>query len=61
MLGLAHSLNMTVVAEGIETAWEAETLRSFGCDMFQGYYYGRPGPLEAFLDGAQLELDFDIR
>ena len=61
MLGLAHSLNMTVVAEGIEAAWEAETLRSYGCDMFQGYYYGRPGPLEAFLDGAQLELDFDIR
>ena len=61
MLGLAHSLNMTVVAEGVETAWEAETLRSFGCDMFQGYYYGRPGPLEAFLDGAQLELDLDIR
>ncbi len=61
MLGLAHSLNMTVVAEGIETAREAETLRSFGCDMFQGYYYGRPGPLDAFLDESQLELDLDIR
>ena len=39
---LAHDLGMQVTAEGVETAAEAEFVRSVGCDYAQGWYYGRP-------------------
>ncbi|HEU4911214.1 MAG TPA: EAL domain-containing protein [Actinomycetes bacterium] len=41
----AGSTDATVVAEGIETEAELETLRSLGVGCGQGYYLGRPGPL----------------
>ena len=44
VLALGHSLGLTVIAEGVETAAQAEFLAGIGCDAFQGYYYGRPGP-----------------
>lgn len=59
MISLAHSLSMAVVAEGVEGEGEATALRNFGCDMFQGYHYGRPGPLGKFFDAAQMELDLE--
>ncbi|HEY6897583.1 MAG TPA: EAL domain-containing protein [Rhodocyclaceae bacterium] len=49
ILALGASLEMDVVAEGIETVGQAELLRSFGCLTGQGYYYSRPVALEAFL------------
>jgi diguanylate cyclase (GGDEF)-like protein/PAS domain S-box-containing protein len=42
IIDLGHELGLRVVAEGVESAWEAETLRSIGCDELQGYLYGRP-------------------
>lgn len=42
ILDLARSLDMDVVAEGIETAEQAERLQSLGCHLGQGYYYARP-------------------
>lgn len=42
ILDLARSLDMEVVAEGIETAEQAERLQSLGCHLGQGYYYARP-------------------
>jgi predicted signal transduction protein with EAL and GGDEF domain len=53
-IGLAHSLGMTLVAEGVEDEATAAHLASSGCDSSQGYYYARPLPaaeLEAWLDG----------
>jgi diguanylate cyclase (GGDEF)-like protein len=41
---LAHKLEMTVTAEGIETADQAEVLSALGCDQVQGFLYGRPVP-----------------
>ena len=37
---LAHSMNLTVVAEGVETAAELDLVRVLGCDMVQGHVYG---------------------
>lgn len=49
MIDLAHALRLRVVAEGVETLQESETLRAMGCDYGQGYLFGRPQPLDAFL------------
>ena len=45
-VGLAHSLGLRMVAEGVETASALETLRRYGCDVAQGYHLGRPQPAE---------------
>lgn len=42
-LGLGRSLNIPIVAEGVETEAQLTTLRSLGCDQVQGYLIGRPG------------------
>lgn len=44
IIALAHSLDLTVVAEGVETAAQLEFLRKQRCDLVQGYYYSRPLP-----------------
>jgi diguanylate cyclase (GGDEF)-like protein len=52
MVGLAHSLRLTVVAEGVETAAQAKSLLELGCDQMQGYLISKPLPaedLESFL------------
>ena len=47
IISLAHSLGLTVVAEGVETAEEYRHLSARGCDQIQGYYSGRPMPADA--------------
>jgi EAL domain-containing protein (putative c-di-GMP-specific phosphodiesterase class I) len=42
IISLAHSLRLTVVAEGVETAEQVAFLRKHGCDQYQGYYFSRP-------------------
>ena len=44
IIRLAHSLGLTVVAEGVETAEQVRHLTREGCDSFQGYYFARPAP-----------------
>ena len=48
VIDLAHNLGSEVVCEGVENEEQAETLREFGCDMIQGFYYGKPMTLESF-------------
>ncbi|MES2582095.1 MAG: EAL domain-containing protein [Pseudomonadota bacterium] len=47
ILSLAHSLDLSVVAEGVETAGQRDFLLKIGCKAFQGYFFGRPVPVEA--------------
>lgn len=42
IVGLAQSLSMRTVAEGVETAAQLRTLRQFGCDEAQGYFFCKP-------------------
>ncbi|MCV3764358.1 EAL domain-containing protein [Rhizobium sp. TRM95796] len=44
---LCRDLGMMTTAEGVETAEQAAMLRSIGCEMAQGYFFGRPTPGEA--------------
>ena len=59
IIGLAHTLGMEVVAEGIETPQQLETLRGMGCEIGQGYLLGRPAPsaelLERLAQGLPVE------
>ena len=52
IIDIGHSLNIDVVAEGVETRLHADMLRDLGCDILQGYAFARPMPkpeLEAFI------------
>ena len=42
IIGLAHNLDMSVVAEGVETKEHLDILKKFNCDFGQGYYFSRP-------------------
>jgi EAL domain-containing protein (putative c-di-GMP-specific phosphodiesterase class I) len=56
IISLAHSLNLTVVAEGIENPRHREALIGLGCPLGQGYLYSSPvGAAEALALMAQPE------
>jgi EAL domain-containing protein (putative c-di-GMP-specific phosphodiesterase class I)/CheY-like chemotaxis protein len=44
VISMAHSLNLQVVAEGVEQESEFDFLRSKGCDELQGYFFSKPKP-----------------
>jgi len=48
VISLAQRLNISLVAEGVETAEQAAYLRERGVDSLQGYYFAHPMPLEDF-------------
>jgi diguanylate cyclase (GGDEF)-like protein/PAS domain S-box-containing protein len=48
IIAMAQSLNLDVIAEGVETVTQKERLQNKGCDHFQGYLFGRPVPIEQF-------------
>ena len=47
VIDLGHSLELKVVAEGVENDWQARLLQLLNCDYLQGYYLGAPMTLEA--------------
>ena len=55
LIQLAHSLGLTVVAEGVEEADQVECLRDWRCDVIQGFLYARPLPIA----DAQRLLELD--
>ncbi|MBV1703242.1 MAG: bifunctional diguanylate cyclase/phosphodiesterase, partial [Hyphomicrobiales bacterium] len=44
IVALARSMDMTVIAEGVETKKQLEFVRDVGCDFVQGYLFGKPAP-----------------
>jgi EAL domain-containing protein (putative c-di-GMP-specific phosphodiesterase class I) len=55
LVDLGHSLKLTVVGEGVETADQARALRAIGCESVQGFFYGHPGPAERLWDTVRPE------
>jgi EAL domain-containing protein (putative c-di-GMP-specific phosphodiesterase class I) len=53
-LEMAHQLDMTAVAEGVEDRADWDFARAAGCDIAQGYFIGRPMPAEALPDWIRL-------
>ncbi len=45
IVGLSRALGVHTIAEGVETENQATLLRAAGCEVVQGYFYGRPAPL----------------
>ncbi len=45
IIAMAHSLSLTVVAEGVETQAQVDFLRQAGCDIMQGFFLARPMPV----------------
>lgn len=45
IIAMAKSFNISVVAEGVETAEQMHTLKEMGCEEIQGYYLGKPMPI----------------
>jgi diguanylate cyclase (GGDEF)-like protein/PAS domain S-box-containing protein len=51
---LAHSLGLTIVAEGVETQEQYDVLRELHCDRVQGFYVARPQPVQEAIALSQL-------
>ena len=48
IISMGQSLNLRIIAEGVETAEDLEFLKAHGCDEAQGYYFSRPVPADQF-------------
>ncbi|MCI1015982.1 EAL domain-containing protein [Herbaspirillum sp. C7C2] len=47
---LGQSLNLSILAEGVETQQQRDLLHAQGCSLYQGYWYGKPMPGEQFVE-----------
>ena len=61
IVGLAHSLGLEVIAEGVETEEQRNFLHASGCHAYQGYFFGRPLPIEQFQQLVSENLARQIR
>jgi EAL domain-containing protein (putative c-di-GMP-specific phosphodiesterase class I) len=50
IVAMAKTLGLKVVAEGVENATQLETLVSCQCDEYQGFYFSKAVPVEAFIE-----------
>ncbi|MEO5376221.1 MAG: EAL domain-containing protein [Magnetococcus sp. DMHC-6] len=56
IIDMAHILNLTVTAEGVETKEQLKILTELKCDEIQGFLFGRPLPADQFVDFFKLNL-----
>ena len=57
---MAKGLGLEVVAEGINSKLDEDTLRQFGCDIGQGYYYARPMPIVDYIEWLSNQVNAQI-
>lgn len=57
---MAKGLGLEVVAEGVNSKLDEDTLRQFGCDIGQGYYYARPMPIDDYIDWLSNQVNAQI-
>jgi len=50
IIAMGQTLNLNVVAEGVEEMYQMEYLRDRGCEFYQGYYFSKPVPEEFFFE-----------
>lgn len=48
IISVARTFNLAIVAEGVETEEQVQFLAQLGCNFYQGYFYGRPMPIDEF-------------
>lgn len=60
IIAMAHSLNLQVVGEGVETPEQLAFLNSLGCDMIQGFHYSRPVPAQELVDFLSRHPQTDV-
>lgn len=53
IIDMGHSMGSRIVAEGVETQWQAERLRQLDCDGLQGYFFARPMTPDQLLAGLE--------
>jgi diguanylate cyclase (GGDEF)-like protein/PAS domain S-box-containing protein len=61
IVALAHSMDLAVIAEGVETEEQRDFLARQGCHAFQGYLFGRPQPVEQFGLAAAGSRQFKVQ
>ncbi len=55
VIAMAHSLNLRIIAEGVEKTAQADFLKTLGCDAVQGYLYGKPMLAEDLTNALEQE------
>ncbi len=50
IVSLAHNMGLEVIAEGVETEEQQNTLKQFGCEYVQGFYYSKPVDMETLVE-----------
>ena len=60
IISIGQSLNLMVIAEGVETKEQFELLRSMNCPVIQGYYFSRPIPADEIADWMKTALPLTI-
>ena len=58
VIALGHGLNLSVIAEGVETESQRDLLKSYECDMMQGFFFSKPLPSNSFEQLLRKEKPF---
>lgn len=61
IIGMAKSINLSVISEGVETKGQAEILKRAGTNYFQGWLISKAVPLDKALDMAKNGVDINMK